>query len=87
MKLKTETDKHLIKLIQVGDGIETHTGAIYPANSPVGERFGTCYYHAMVNVQMEQFGIPVHCHAIEAVWRGGVCLWRKGVSEVQKELF
>lgn len=86
MDKPTETDVLLVKLIRVGDGIETRTG-IYPARTPVSERFGVGYYHAIVNVQMEQFGVPVHTDAINAVWRNGQCLWRRGESMVQKPLF
>lgn len=87
MKLKTEVDKHLIKLIQIGDGIETHTGAVYPATSEVSERAGTAYYHAIVPVMTECLIMPIQCYTIRAVWRNGICLWRRGESVVQRGLF
>lgn len=87
MSLKTEIDKHLIKLIQIGDLIETPSGRLCPANSLASERFGVCYYHAIVNVQIDEFGVPVHCDAIKSVWRGGVCVWQRGESPIQRELF
>lgn len=86
MKLKTELDRHLIKLIQVGDMIETPTGRLCPATSEVSERVGTAFYQAIVPVLGEALIMPIHCYAIKAVWRGGVCLYRQGETELQREL-
>lgn len=83
---KTELDELLIKLIQAGDCIETE-GGINPAVSPVSERFGTRYYHAIVSVDTGKFLIPIHSYSIRAVWRNGVCIWRLGESTVQRRLF
>lgn len=80
-------DEFLNKLIQPGDGIENHTGAIFEARSHVSERFGTCYYHAMVSIETENFIVPIHVYSIRAIWRYGVCIWRRGESLMQKRLF
>lgn len=85
--MKTQTDALLIKLICPGDMLELFNGNVNEAVSQVGERFGVCYYHAKVSVRADGFFIPVDTCAINAVWRNGVCIWRRGESLVQKDMF
>lgn len=66
--------------------IECNNGT-YEAEGAVSERYGNNYYHAMVSVFNAPFYIPVHCYAIRAVYRNGVCLYERGVTPIQKGLW
>jgi hypothetical protein len=80
------TDAQLAAPIEKGDFCETATGC-YEANSNGHSRYGTCYEYHFVNCWKGNFGIPIDCRGINAIWRKGICVWRRGESLRQLELF
>lgn len=82
----TPTDKHLYALIKAGDTLITAHGQ-YEAESGVSVRNGTNYQHCIVPVYGRCCILPFNTSQINAVYRNGECLFERGVSVVQKELF
>lgn len=82
--LKTAHDSQLIGIVQKGDVVEI-ASASYTATGAMKECFGGDWYYAYAPVTGG--ATVVFSRGIEAVYRNGVEIWRRGNAPKQLAMF